>query len=133
MAQYGPNQLKIEFADSGASLQDMSNYIRTFNGLDVQAILVEGHAFGDAWVETLFTNIRKAADITMGGYYDDTASTGPDAVFNATGDVREMKVTWGVKTSDFDAAIGSYKRLPTLNDLTKFEVMVRPTGEVIET
>jgi hypothetical protein len=133
MAQYGSNNLKVEFADSGATLRDMSSYVRTINGFDVQAILVEGHTFGDTWVKSLFTNIKKAADVVMGGYYNDAASTGPDAVFNAVGASRELKLTWGgTKTSDCTSLILNYKRLPVLNDLTKFEVTVRPSGTVTE-
>lgn len=135
MAQnYGSNNIAISCTDSGATPRVITSYVRTMNGLDVQAILVESHTFGDTWVKSLYTNIRKAADLVLGGYYDDTATTSPNVLFsNQEGNTRNLIITWGNShTSTFDALVMSYKRLPVLNDLTKFEVTFRPTGTVTE-
>lgn len=135
MAQnYGSNNIVITCTDNGSVVRTITSYIRTLNGLDVQALLVEGHAFGDTWVKSLYTNIRKAADLTMGGYYDDTATTSPNVLFSdQEGQTRSIVITWGNgHTSSFSAVIMNYKRLPVLNDLTKFEVVFRPTGTITE-
>lgn len=135
MAQnYGSNNIIISITDHGATPRIVTSYIRTINGLDVQAILVLGHTFGDTWEKSLYTNIRKAADVTFGGYYDDSATTSPNVLFSDfEGDTRAIIITWGNShTSAFSGVLMSYKRLPVLNDLTKFESTFRPTGTVTE-
>src|SRR5712691_3012671 len=103
MSKYGSPSLVIQFDRfDGSTLTDMSAYIETINGFDVQAMLVESHSFGKSWVEMLLTGLRRVADITLGGFFDDAATTGPDAIFNdvgnasmAAGATRTLKLTWG--------------------------------------
>lgn len=136
MAQYGSNSIVIQFDDSGGTLRDVSNYIREFNGVSIEAVVNESHAFGDAWFEAVASGVKKVDDIVLGGYYDDTASTGPDAIFNAPGNTatRTFKVTWGsTKTTQVECVIVKYARIPGLNELSKFQVTIRPTGAVTET
>lgn len=136
MAKYGGDVLKIEFDNASGTLVDMTQHVLEFNGIDVEAILEEAHTFGDAWVEQLFTGLRKANEITLRGFYDDTASTGPDAIFNAVGNTttRTLKVTWGgTKTTSVECIIKNYRRLPTRGEMTKYEVVLAPTGAVTET
>lgn len=138
MAKYGSNSLKVEFDNSAGTLVDMSNSIRTINGVRVEAILEESHAFGDAWFESLATGLRRMQDVELAGHYDDTAATGPDVIFNAVfsapGDAtRTLKVTWGgIKTTTVETLIMAYERQAIVAELTKFTVVVRPTGAVTE-
>src|SRR5438045_9625531 len=83
MANYGPTSLAITFDDSGGTPRVMTPYILTVNDVSVEAALEETQAFGKAWRESLATGIRFMQDIVLGGLFDDTAATGPDAVFNA--------------------------------------------------
>ncbi len=135
MAQYGSNSVIIQFDDSGGTPRDMSNYIRSFNGFTLEALMQETHAFGDSWVESSPTGVNKAEDITISGYYDDTSSTGPNVVFNAVGNTttRTLTVTWGnSKTTSGEMRIVKYSRLPKLNELTGFSVVLRPTGTMTD-
>ena len=134
MSRYGSKDLKIEFdSTEGGSLADMSNYITSINGVSIEAILEEGTAFGDTWLEQLFTGNKQMADITLGGFYDDTATTGPNAVFVGIGETRSLKVTWGsTKTTAVETIIKSYARNPAVKTLTKFQVVLSPTGTVTE-
>lgn len=133
MAKYGSDDLKIEVDNSGASLVDLSNYIDTVNEFNVEALLQESHAFGDAWVEQLYTGVKRANPVTLEGFYDDTASTGPDVVLNAIGDTRTLKFTWGsTKTSSVEAVITSYVRKPARGELHRFACTLTPTGTVTE-
>lgn len=136
MATYSSKDLVIEFDNSGGTLQNMSQYVREINGVDVNAILQESHSFGDAWFEFLATGLKKMEKVTLKGFYDDTATTGPDAIFNAPGNTttRTLKLTWGgTKTTAVETIIESYRRIPTLNNITVFETVVQPTGAVTET
>lgn len=133
MAKYGSDDLSISVDDSGGTPVDLTQYVQTINGLDIEALTEESHSFGDAWVEHLFTGIKRGNDLTIGGFYDDTASTGPDAVLIGIGTTRTVTITWGgAKTSSFEAIIINYRRNPVRNELTKYEAVLRPTGAVTE-
>jgi len=133
MARYGSKDLKIEIDNAGGTPVDLSNYITSIGGVTVEAILEEGTAFGDTWVEQLFTGNKQSAAITVGGFYDDTSSTGPDAVLNSLGDTRTLAVTFGsTKKYSVEAIITSYVRTPAVKTLTKFAATLTPTGAVTE-
>lgn len=139
MAKYGSNSLTIEFDDTeGGSLTNMSNYILSVNGVEVEAVLEESHAFGDSWFEHLATGLRKMNPVVLEGFFDDTASTGPNAVFNRVQDspadaTSTLKFTWGgSKTTSVETWIQKYTRMASRGSLTKFQVVLQPTGAVTE-
>lgn len=133
MAVYGFHNLKIEVDNSGGSPVDLSQYITSIGTIDKEAVSEESHTAGDSWVEHLFVGLSRMADVTLGGFYDDTASTGPDAVLNAIGATRTLTVTYGsTKTTSVEALIANYRRSPARGELTKFEAVLRPTGAVTE-
>ena len=138
MSKYGPNSLKIEFDDAVPTLRDMTQYVLTINDVQVEAILEESHSFGDAWFESLGTGIRRMNPVEMSGLYDDTATTGPDVVFNAVNSgpavaTRTLTLTWGgTKTTSTESLIAMYGRQATRNELTKYSVRIQPTGVVTE-
>lgn len=134
MAQYGQDALRIEVDNSAGSLVNLSPYIDTINDVEVQALLQQTDTFGDAWVEQAFTGVRRMQPVTLEGTYDDTATTGPDAVLNALGATRTLKITWGgTKTTTVEVVITSYVRRPTRGELTRFACTLTPTGAVTET
>lgn len=139
MAKYSSKDLKIEFDNAGGTLVDMSQYIRTFNGVNIAAVTQESHSFGDAWVEHLATGLRRGDEVELSGYYDDTATTGPDAIFNDVANgpsatTRTLKVTWGgTKTTSVETLIASYRRGAQVGQLHEFTVRLLPTGPVTET
>jgi hypothetical protein len=138
MAKYGSNSFAVSIDNSSGSPVVMTNYIRTIGDVDVKAMMAESTAFGDAWVEKLATGVREAGSLTLGGYYDDTASTGPDVIFNdvasgPTDSTRTLLLTWGgSKTTSAEVWISSYKRTATVGELTGFEVTLEYTGTVTE-
>lgn len=134
MANYSSKDIVIEVDNtSGGSLQNMSQYTREINGVKIAAILQESHSFGDTWFETLSTGIKKMEDITVRGFYDDTATTGPNASYISIGETRTFKVTWGsTKTTSVETVILSYERLAKVGELTMYEAIFRPTGTVTE-
>ena len=134
MATYGFDDLELEIdASVGGSLTSLKAYVTEVSGFEVEAILEDGHTAGDTWVERVFTGLKDAKEFTLKGFYDDTASTGPNAMLVGIGDVRSFRFTWGgSKTSAFEALIGKYSRLPAKGELTKFEATIVPTGAVTE-
>lgn len=116
----------------------MTQYITEINDVSVEGLLEESHSFGDTWFESLPVGLRRMDPVTLSGFYDDTATTGPDAIFNApaattTVATRTLTLTWGgTKTTSVECYIRKYTRTPTRNGLTRFSVELQPTGAVIE-
>lgn len=136
MAKYSSADVvvKVDGSDGGA-LVNITQYVDSINGVKINRPTQDSHTFGDAWVEKLLTGIRSADDLTLEGFYDDTATTGPDAIFNPAThtQTRTVEITWGgTKTTTFEAWIVSYERKPTRGELTRFSVTLQPTGAVTD-
>lgn len=135
MAKYGSDDAKIEVDNSGGSLVDLSDYITEINEVNVEALLQESTPVGVAWVEQLWTGIKQMQPVTLSGFYDDTASTGPDAVLgpSALGSTRTFQVTYGgTKTTSVECIVTSYVRNIVSKELTRFSATLTPTGTVTE-
>jgi hypothetical protein len=131
VAKYGSSSLVIEFDNSGGTLVDITQHVTGINGINIEAILEEGTTYGDSWVEQLFTGVKQVPDITIDGFYDDTASTGPNALFNDVGATRTLKLTFGgSNTATVETVIKSYARNPVRKELTKYQAVLAPTGAV---
>lgn len=133
MAKYGSKDVDISWA--GTSIK---NYVRSINGVEISSIMEESHAFGDTWFESLATGNKMMAPVVLGGFYDDTATTGPNALFVTTASGPDtssaaLVVTYGsTKTTTVQAFIVKYKRTLSLGKLHGFEVTLQPTGAVTE-
>ena len=138
MAKYSSASAKVEFDLVGGTLQDMSAYVTDINGVDIESLTEESTPFTQAWQAHLPVGIFKVADIVIGGFYDDTATTGPDVVFNALSNgpgatSRTLKVTYGAsKSTSVETWIVKMSRKLVRNGLTRFEVTLRPTGQTTE-
>ena len=111
----------------------MKAYMIDDTTLAVEAVTEEATAFGDDWEAHISTGIKRADEITVGGFYDDTATTGPDAVFNTVGSTVAIVITWGgSKTSTFSAIVKKYERLGSVGQMTRYVSTLQPTGEVQE-
>lgn len=138
MAKYGSPSVVIAFDDSGGTPQTMTQYVTDINDVNIEAVMEESHTFGDSWFESLATGLRKMADLKLKGFYDDTATTGPDAIFNAvcsgpSVSSRTLTITYGgTKTTSVECVIQGYKRMLDRGKLHKYEVTLQPTGAVTE-
>jgi hypothetical protein len=138
VAKYGSNSLIDEFDNASDALQVMTQFTLEVNGIEIEAVLEESHSFGDSWFESLATGMRKLADIVKSGFYDDTATTGPDVIYNAVFSspataTRTQKFTYGsTKTSSVETLIFKYGRKLARARLHMYEVSLRPSGAVTE-
>ncbi len=133
MTKYASPDLVLKLANSGGTLQDMSQYVDTFNGLNVEAKIQEHVPFGASWVGQLYAGVKQGEPMTWEGFYDDTATTGPDVIFNALGDTRAFEITWGgTKKSSGSVIITNYNRVPTSGEKTRYTVTLTPTGAITE-
>lgn len=135
MAKYGPDDFGISIDDDeGGSPTDISAHVDTLDGFSIEAILEQANTFGDSWVEQLYSGLRRANEFTIGGFFDDGSSPAPKAIFNnSEGEQRSVVLTWGGSTtSSFEVFIREYRRLPTREGSTRYEVVLVPTGAVTE-
>lgn len=134
MTKYTSADIAITYDNSAGTPVNVSQYITDFNGIPIQAIVQDTHTFGDSWVERTFAGVKDIGEITLKGFYDDTVTTGPDAVFNRVGNTTNgtLLIGWGgSKTTTFETTIKSYNRTAGRGQLVGFEVvlvMVTGTG-----
>lgn len=132
MAKYGPDDLVISVDDSGGTPVDVTAFIDEQTEAVIEAIIEESHAFGKAWVEQLFTGIKRMSEIGFTGFYDDAAANF-DAIFVGIGGTRTVVLTWGgSKTTTFEAIITKYARNAQRNSSTRATASLMPTGTVTE-
>ena len=135
MARAGWDVLKTEFDNAAGTLTDMSAYVTDVDGFEREAVTEDVTAAGDDDEVHAAVGLKRVGQITLRGPYDDTASSGPDVVFNAVGNttLRTLTITWkSGKTSSVECVIVKYRRLPSKGSFTMVEVVLQPTGAVTE-
>jgi hypothetical protein len=134
VARYASKDLTVKVDNSSGTLVNLSAYVDSISGLDLEAILEEdSHTFGDTWAEALSTGMKRVGEVTLEGFYDDTSSTGPEAILNAIGDQRTLEITWGgTKVTTVETLIKSYSRKPSRGQLTRFTAVLKPTGSLTD-
>ena len=103
MAMHGPQEVVVTIAESpGGAARIITPYVNTIGAVGLENLTQETMPFGTTSVQNTPVGIDKTADIAIAGFYDDTASVGPKAVFfNAT--------NWAL-----DKASGSVGRILTI-------------------
>jgi hypothetical protein len=135
MAQYSSASVVISIKDSGGASQTFTTYVRSMGTVSIEAITQEATTYGLTWATYVSTGIKKMAAITLGGFYDTAATSGPNVLFAGhEGETRTACVITygGAKTTTFDAIIQKYERMPKLGAMTEYQVTLQPTGTVTE-
>jgi hypothetical protein len=133
VAVYGSDDVAIIFDNSAGTTVNVSQSILEISGIDLEAVLEESHTFGDSWVEQLFTGLKRGADITVKGFFDDDADTGFDFMFKNIGDGRTFQILYGAaKTTTAEVVIKNYRRMPTRGEITKAEAVLSLNGAVTD-
>ncbi len=139
MANYGPADITIEYDNSGDSLIDISAHVLTVNDIDVENLSEELRPFGASWESHKTIGVGRLPVIEIGGVYDDTGATGPNALFGGRvpegpgASTRTFKITWGsTKTSSVETILLTYRRTADKNGLTRWLARIQPTGAVTE-
>lgn len=139
MANYGMADFVFQMSRSSATaassatgLLPLTGYITEIDGVVLESILVDSHAFGDSWAEALYTGIRKLNPFKIAGFYDDVAASGPHALLGQATDVgAERYFEMGFGASDVingRLLVKSYRRHAMRDDLTRYETEFQPTG-----
>jgi hypothetical protein len=138
MANSIPSGIVVSYDDGSGTPQDITQFVLSINDVDVESVTEEKHSFGDSWEEHLPIGIGRMAPVEISGLYDDAAN-GPDALFKRSSPetpssiTRTLTITWkSGKTTSVETYMGSYKRSPDRNGLTKYTARLIPTGTVTE-
>jgi len=140
MAKHGSNEVafEIDTADGGSlSTNFGKNYITKIGDYTVNRESVESTPFGEIDERWLQGVIRRREPLNIEGFYDDTASTGPDAVLNIgriTHDAtRSAVITLATgKTISGEVWIEKYTRTLEVGQYHGYQAQLRFTGTVTE-
>jgi len=135
--KHGSNEIVIEFekADSvGSADTNITAYVTKLGDITINKGAIESTPFGVTAPEYLAGVLKRYEEITIEGFYDDTATTGPDAIFNSTNAVaRYWKVTWGnSKYTSGRCWITGYKRGSEVGGYQTYTATIMPTGTITE-
>jgi hypothetical protein len=135
MAKYTGADTVIEYDNSGGTLVNISQHVLSISNPAVEAAFEESHTFGDSWKEQLPAGLKMVPDITITGHYDDTATTGPDALMGYANvgatTTREFKVTFGgSKTFLVNTYLKKWEPGPKRGGLTTYTAVLTATGAV---
>ena len=133
--KYGSQSWTVQYDDGpGGTLRTITNHVLTISGVKIESMMQLTHALGDSAEESTPTGMIKFAPITVEGFWDTTATTGPHAVFQAPDDgpqddTRTLTVSPGdSKTLTVETRLVSYEVLAERGNLTKFRAVIQPTG-----
>ena len=133
--KHGSSEITITYDDApGGSGQAVTNYILTMGAAKITADSQPSDAFGDIWAELTPTGHKKMDPITLTGFWDDTATTGPHVVFLEPDDgpqdsTRTLVIVFGnSKTLTVETRLVSYSVLGKNQNLTEFEAVIQPSG-----
>ena len=126
--------VRITSASATGAFHDISQYITGINGFNVEALTQETHAMGDSFPEHTWVGVKKIDDITLDGFHDDAAATGPNALLGYANLGLERVLKIYVSTAEsykFDVIVAKYNLMPKRNELTPFQSVLRPTGAFV--
>lgn len=135
--KHASSEVTITYDDApGGTGRAMQQAVLTMSGIKIEAATQLSHAFGDAWEESSPSGMRKVPAITLTGFFDDTATTGPHIVFRVVdGDIapeastRTLVVVFGNGvTFTVETRLVSYEVLGKNGNLTEYAAVVQPTG-----
>src|SRR4051794_12176064 len=78
--KHGASEITVTLDDAGGTPRVITNFILNIGALKITSNMQPSHAFGDGWEESLPSGLQKVDDITLSGYHDDSATTGPHTV-----------------------------------------------------
>ena len=133
--KYGAASVTVTYDDGpGGTGRIITGHVLTMSGVKITSALQPSHAFGDAWEEHTPSGLAKMEPMTLTGYWDTTATTGPHVVFIAPDDspqdaTRTLVVVFGdSKTMTVETYLVSFEVTGKNGALTEFTAVIQPTG-----
>lgn len=137
MSKHGPQEVTVTIDDApGGTPRIITPYVTQIGEVGLESITQETNPFGATSIQNTPVNIDKTADIAISGFYDDTATVGPKAVFfvaanwtldKATGSVGRVLVILTATAMTFTITVHLVKATIGLkkDGLTEYTALVR--------
>ena len=133
MAKAPSSGVVIPLDDSGGVARVVSAFVMAMGALKITQDTVVSTAYGDSWVGTLVTGIRKGEKIALSGLVDTTALVGTQATMIPTdadavpGFTRTLTVLIGGKTFTAEVILESGAIEPKIG-LATYSASLQPSG-----
>jgi hypothetical protein len=136
MAMFGSTSVTITYDDGpGGTGRAITDYVTEIGGISIEALQADTSAFGDVWGESTPTGFKTVDEVSIKGFYNDAATTGPHVVFKDVDDspsdsTRTLVVVFGGTNGTFtiETRLKKYMVGAKVKGLTEFEAVVVPTG-----
>lgn len=136
MAMFGSTSVTITYDDGpGGTGRAITDYVTEIGGISIEALQADTSAFGDVWGESTPTGFKTVDEVSIKGFYNDAATTGPHVVFKDVDDspsdsTRTLVVVFGGTNGTFtiETRLKKYMVGAKVKGLTEFEAVVVPNG-----
>lgn len=139
MSKHGSNEVtfEIDIADGGSLSTGFIQYITKIGDISVKREAVDATPFGTDQDAYIIGVIKRREPVVIEGFYDDAATTGPDAVLNigkiTHAATRSCVITLASgKTISGEVWIEEYKRTLEVGQYHMYSSSIRFTGTVTE-
>lgn len=133
--KHGAASITITYDDApGGTGRAVTSFVLTMGGVKLTSTTEVSTAFGDAWEGHLPVGLMRMEPLTLEGFWDTTATTGPHVVFIAPDDgpqdsTRTLVIVFGdSKTLTVETRLVSYEVLGQVGALTRFRAEIQPTA-----
>ncbi len=133
--KYGPASVAITLDDAaGGSPQTITPYIQEIGGIKIEQISEESSPFGVAYEKHTPVGKQRVGDITIGGFFDTTATAGPHVVMKSpdsdpNGGTRTFTFTPGdSKVFTMECILVSYEVKAMTAQLSRFTGVLKQAG-----
>ena len=132
---HSSSEVTIALDDSGGTPRTLTSYIMTMGALKITSNTQPSTAYGDSWEKILLTGVRKGEAIELGGFFDDTATSGPHVVCQVDSSpqasTRTLTVVVGNSvTFSCEGYVTEYAVMGKVGSLTDFQAKYVPSGTV---
>lgn len=125
-------KFEITSVSSTGTFNSLAQYITEWSGFEVAAQTQESHAIGDAFTEHAYTGLQTVSPMTIAGFHDDAAATGPHALLSGANIGGERFIKVGVGSTNVyykqKVIIKRYNLKPTRGELTRYEAELVPAA-----
>lgn len=134
MAKHSPSEVTVTIDDApGGTPRVITAFVTSIGGFGVESITQQTNPFGVATESHTPTGLTKVADIPIGGFFDDTATSGPHVVFQvAAADIAPASVgrvlvivAATAKTFTITVHLVKYEVMLKKDGLTEYQATVR--------
>lgn len=137
MAKFGSALAVVTIDDHGGTPRTITAHVLSIGGLKISQITEENSPFGMNHEQNTPVGKQKFGPVTIAGNYDDTATTGPHAVFStletSPSDATRTLVVQpdGVKTLTVEGYVTDYELVLTNGKLTGYSATFMQAGPAV--